>query len=112
MSRPLLFLGLLTAATAWAKVETELLDEGARYKVTFKHTPVIAAKSVALAGSFNNWDPKKTPMKDLGAGVYGATLELKKGRYTYKFVLNGDVWQHDGDNPKTEPDGKSGFNSV
>lgn len=113
MRRLLLAFALLAvAATAWAKVETEPLDEGARYRVTFKHTPVIAAKSVALAGSFNGWDPKKTPMKEVGAGTYAVTLELKKGRYTYKFVLNGDVWQHDGDNPKTEPDGKSGLNSV
>lgn len=103
---------LLTGSIAWAAVETEPVAEGARYKVTFKHTPVIAAKSVAVAGDWNGWDPKKTPMKEVGAGVYAVTLELKKGRHTYKFVLNGDTWQHDGDNPKTEPDGKSGFNSV
>ncbi|MEZ0228229.1 MAG: alpha amylase N-terminal ig-like domain-containing protein [Planctomycetota bacterium] len=111
LALPLAFVAL-TAFTASAKVETESLDDGARYKVTFKHSPVIAAKTVHVAGSFNNWDPKKTPMKDVGAGVYSTTLELKKGRYSYKFVLNGDVWQHDGDNSKSEPDGKSGLNSV
>ncbi len=100
------------AGLAHAKVDSEPVEGGQRYRVTFKHTPVIAAKSVSLAGSFNGWDPKKTPMKEVGAGTYEVTLELKKGHHAYKFVLNGDVWQHDGDNPKTEPDGKSGLNSV
>jgi glycosidase len=103
---------LALAPLAGAKVESQAIEGGDTYKVTFRHTPVIAATSVALAGSFNGWDPKKTPMKDVGAGVYETTLELRKGRYAYKFVLNGSVWQQDGDNPKTEPDGKSGLNSI
>jgi glycosidase len=108
---PLLLLALL-GPTVLAGVDTQLAEDGQRYKVTFKHTPVIAAKSVYVAGSFNGWDSKKTPMKEQAGGVYSVTLELKKGRYAYKFVLNGDTWQHDGDNPKTEPDGKSGLNSI
>ena len=39
-------------------------------------------------------------------------LELPRGHHAYKFVLNGDVWQHDADNPAKDTDGHSGFNSV
>lgn len=46
---------------------------------------------VYLAGTFNNWDPRRHQMKDTrGKGKYTITLMLPKGEYEYKFVINGN----------------------
>jgi 1,4-alpha-glucan branching enzyme len=46
---------------------------------------------VYLAGSFNNWDPKRHQMKDTrGKGKYAITLMLPKGEHEYKYVINGN----------------------
>jgi 1,4-alpha-glucan branching enzyme len=59
-------------------------------RVTFQ----IAASpksEVYLAGSFNQWDPKRHLMKDpSGTGKYAITLMLPKGQHEYKFVVNGN----------------------
>jgi cyclomaltodextrinase len=106
-------LPLLAAVPAEAKVEAKAIDSGARYRVTFKHQPVIACERVAVAGSFNGWSKSKHTMKDAdGDGTYELTLTLPRGAHHYKYVVNGSVWKHDADNPRTESDGHSGFNSV
>lgn len=99
------------APGAAASVESVPL-EGNRFKVTFKHSPVIAVKEVRLAGSWNSWNKPYQLMTAKAGGVYEAELELKPGHYAYKFVLDGETWKRDEDNPKTEPDGQSGLNSV
>ncbi|MBY0309033.1 MAG: glycogen-binding domain-containing protein, partial [Phycisphaerales bacterium] len=40
-------------------------------------------------GTFNNWDPKATPMKRSEGGDWVYTLDLSPGRYEYKFVIDG-----------------------
>lgn len=103
----------ILAGPALAGVEVEPIEGGARFKVTFSHSPVIAAKSVAVAGSWNGWNPQAEKLDDRDKdGRWTLTVSLPRGRHTYKFVLNGDVWQHDHDNPTSEPDGHSGLNSV
>ncbi len=48
-------------------------------------------QSVFVAGSFNNWDSQKRPLKDKdGSGHYAATVLLVPGSYEYKFVIDGD----------------------
>lgn len=60
-----------------------------KYKVKFSYKPLIGGKhSVFLAGDFNNWHPNNTPMKEK-AGIYETELELHKGQYAYKFVVDG-----------------------
>lgn len=50
-------------------------------------------QSVALAGTFNNWDKNAQPMK-LGEDghTWSVTQRLPYGRVQYKFVLNGNDW--------------------
>lgn len=104
---------LLAPVASMAEVDAVLDSGKGRYTVTLRHQPVIACKSVHVAGSFNGWSKTKNPLRDPdGDGTYEATLELPRGLYHYKFVINGSVWQHDGDNPRTESDGHSGFNSI
>jgi len=58
----LLSLACLAPQAAEAKVEVK--EEGGRYKVTFSHQPVIAVKSVVVAGSFNGWSKDASPLRD------------------------------------------------
>lgn len=58
-------------------------------RVTFRVRAEVGSK-VSLAGSFNGWDPAAKPMVDKdGTGEFACTLTLPKGRYEYKFVING-----------------------
>ena len=51
------------------------------------------ARSVAVAGTFNNWDQHKTPMQKEGNG-WKAKVSLSPGRYEYRFVADGQ-WVSD-----------------
>ena len=67
---------------------------------------------VCLAGTFNNWDPRSTPMKDNPrSGHYKARLLLQPGRYEYKFVVNG-AWCADPKCPDFVPNDTGTLNSV
>src|SRR5437867_11954976 len=46
------------------------------------------ARSVCVAGSFNNWDQKKTPLQKEG-NAWKASLALPPGRYEYRFIVDG-----------------------
>jgi len=52
----------------------------------FTYTPVGTPDEVAIAGSFNDWDPTVDLMEDQGDGTYAIELDLAPGPYTYKFV--------------------------
>ena len=69
------------------------------------------AKSVQLAGNFNNWKPEKNPMTRAVDGTWQARIPLAKGTYRYRFVVDGN-WQQDPHNSSTEPNPYGGMNSV
>ena len=52
------------------------------------------AKSVFLAGSFNQWNPSSHPLKRDKRGTWKITLPLTPGRYEYRFVADGK-WEND-----------------
>jgi hypothetical protein len=70
------------------------------------------ATEVSIIGSFNNWDPVATPMKRESKGAWTASLHLRPGRYTYKFLVNRKQKIVDPTKTATEPDGFGGSNSV
>jgi chromosome partitioning protein len=70
------------------------------------------AKSVHIAGDFNDWQPEKNPLERVGdSGVWQAKIKLPQGKYRYRLVVDGQ-WQQDPYNELTElnPFGES--NSV
>ncbi len=70
------------------------------------------AKSVQVAGDFNNWQPSKTVMHKVGkSGVWQTKLKLPAGRYRYRLVVDGQ-WQQDPYNEQTESNPFGGFNSI
>jgi 1,4-alpha-glucan branching enzyme len=55
--------------------------------------PAPNAKSVAVLGTFNNWEP--TPLTENKDGIWTASLTLPPGRYEYAFVVDGRWWGQD-----------------
>ncbi|OGV81136.1 MAG: hypothetical protein A3K18_09315 [Lentisphaerae bacterium RIFOXYA12_64_32] len=67
---------------------------------------------VFVAGTFNNWNPTASPLKDNpDSGHYKATLSLPRGKHEYKFVVNG-VWCMDPNCQDWSPNPYGGLNSV
>lgn len=73
--------------------------------------PTGGGASVAVAGTFNGWEPTwlltHEPALDLFVGKY----TLADGEHAYKMVVDGD-WFADPGNPATVDDGFGGVNSV
>ena len=67
-----------------------------RRRIIFSFNAPNAGK-VSLVGEFNNWDPKKHPMKSEGNGLWTKTVMLKPGRYEYKFLAD-ENWMLDTQN--------------
>ena len=70
-----------------------------------------AARQVSLAGDFNNWDPKATPMRRGTDGVWHLSVALKPGRHEYRFIADG-VWQDDPTAQQRTSNGMGSENSV
>lgn len=81
-------------------------------QISFSFNSTHAA-SVALAGSFNGWNPAELFFQSAEAGQWRLTLPiLPPGKYLYKFVVNTHNWVEDFQNPQREPDGYHGFNNI
>ena len=67
-------------------------------KVTFKLSKKGAkgAKRLFLAGEFNEWNTKATPMKSLKDGSFTASVDLGAGReYQYRYLNDKGEWLND-----------------
>lgn len=69
------------------------------------------AKSVFIAGDFNNWSEKDTEAYFVDDGVWEAVLELTPGIYEYKFITDGN-WIVDPNAFAYVDDGFGGKNGV
>ncbi len=70
------------------------------------------AKSVQVAGDFNDWQPSKTNLEKVGdSGVWQTKLQLPVGRYRYRLVVDGQ-WQQDPYNKLTEVSPFGDHNSI
>ncbi|MBS1723142.1 MAG: DUF3459 domain-containing protein [Armatimonadetes bacterium] len=100
-----------------------IVDSGRRHAVILglvlqNHWPTVfefrsekKVKSVHVAGTFNNWDKGALAMRELAANTWTASLDLRPGKYQYKFVIDGDTWVTD-PSAKTIDDGNGNTNSV
>jgi len=62
----------------------------------FVYESATKLNSVALVGSFNNWNPVANPLATDSEGkIWHAELILPFGEHAYKFVLNGVTWVTD-----------------
>lgn len=90
---------LLTSAT-----ETRL------FKFVFRTSS--PAKSVAVAGTFNDWNRESIPLKSDDGNLWSTEVRLPYGSHRYKFVVDGSNWILDPSNSKSETDGGGNTNSV
>lgn len=70
-----------------------------------------SARSVYLAGSFNEWRPDEIPLARTHDGHWTVTIPLSVGEHSYQFVVNGERWVPD-PNAEAVDDGFGGRNSV
>ncbi len=69
------------------------------------------AKQVQLGGTFNQWNPAKTPLKKDGEGRWKASLSLPAGRYEYRYFVDG-IWQNDQRTVECVPNAFGSWNCV
>ena len=72
-----------------------------------------AAESVSVAGDFNGWSPRTTPLKRNSSGLWSTEIVVPQaGRFEYKFLVNGQRWIEDPSNGMKALDNYGGLNSV
>ncbi len=70
------------------------------------------AKSVEIAGDFNNWKPSELPMQKVGSsGIWQTKMKLPAGEYHYRLVVDGK-WQQDPYNENSEMNPYGESNSI
>jgi hypothetical protein len=71
------------------------------------------AKSVALVGDFNDWDPAATPLLTAQpGGAWSVAIPLAPGRHRYAFVVDGTQWLADPGAPPSRDDDFGSPNSI
>ena len=70
------------------------------------------AKSIAVAGSFNNWDSQQYLLKKNKYNVWYITIPLPKGIVEYKFIINNQQWTNDLINTNKAMDSFNGAKSI
>jgi len=71
-----------------------------------------AARTVAVAGSFNGWRIDALPMVRGAAGIWSVTVPLPIGEHRYEFVVDRTRWVPDPTAHSQVEDGFGGMNSV
>lgn len=70
---------------------------------TFRLDNYPNAKTVYLAGTFNDWEPSELKMTKNKDGIWIYQMSLETGKHLYKFIVDGQ-WITDPANRKTEGD--------
>lgn len=95
-----------------ASISAQYLQED-EWRCTFRFRAEDDTRSVALVGSFNNWDATAHRMRGPDAsGEWSAQVDLPTGAHEYKFLVDGEQWLHDPVNPDRLPDGFGHYNSY
>ncbi len=71
------------------------------------------ARSVSLAGDFNNWNASQLTLERGGDGLWQTEIAAPPpGAYQYKFLIDGGRWVEDPSNGMKASDNYGGLNSV
>lgn len=69
------------------------------------------AGEVFVAGTFNDWNPRATPLKRDELGDWSVVLQLPPGEYRYRLVVDGE-WRDDPCAQQTARNPFGGFDAV
>ncbi|OHB58057.1 MAG: hypothetical protein A2Y07_00830 [Planctomycetes bacterium GWF2_50_10] len=86
------------------------LRKGKKGEVTFVFESA-PAKTVYVAGDFNDWDPKANKMVKTKDGSFRTKLSLAPGQHQYKFIADG-TWVTDDQADKVVSNEFGTVNSV
>ena len=70
------------------------------------------ARTVAVAGDFNQWSPSARPLRRDSGGRWTGSVKLAPGTYHYRFVVDGERWVEDPLNSERAPNDYGTFNSI
>jgi len=88
------------------------VSEDTKKQVLFRYqTPGMKVGSVQLVGSFDKWQIRHSMTFDHTKNMWHITLQLPKGRYHYKFVIDGTQWVYSHDH-HSESDSSGNMNNV
>lgn len=76
----------------------------------FKSRAFANARTLYVAGSFNDWNSKEVPLVKTG-DKWSAAVYLADGTYTYRFIADGQ-WSEDPENNDRFPNELGSYNSV
>lgn len=109
--RLVLLLGLIWCGAGCSADWQRLAERQTGVPVRFRYADANA-RSVCVAGSFNNWSGGTDCLARSGRDSWSLLLFLPPGRYQYRFILNGSTWRTDPHAVLNEQDGFGGQNSV
>jgi 1,4-alpha-glucan branching enzyme len=69
------------------------------------------AHAVFVAGSFNEWDPRATPLTRDSVGAWSVELALPRGEHRYRLVVDGQ-WCDDPNAQRLVPNPFGGFDAA
>jgi hypothetical protein len=69
------------------------------------------ASEVFVVGSFNEWNPRATPMERDALGDWTVEIQLPRGEHRYRFLVDGD-WRDDPNATQTVVNPFGGFDSI
>jgi hypothetical protein len=69
------------------------------------------AREVHVAGTFNDWDPRETPLKRDSLGDWSVELSLPPGEHRYRLIVDGE-WTDDPSAQRMEANPFGGFDAV
>ncbi|HLP83113.1 MAG TPA: AAA family ATPase [Phycisphaerales bacterium] len=102
------------------KAQPAAMSAGTRHVLGVRETnqgvlfvqPIDLGQSIAIAGSFNGWNPSSHVMRrNTAAGVFELCIPLPAGKHTYRLVVDGN-WRTDSHNTNHEPNPFGEVNSV
>ena len=105
---------LLLIVRTGPQTSSEILPVAMPHDSVFVRFELFAphASRVALAGTFNRWDPTATQLVRVGKdGMWTVTVALPSGQHQYGFIVDGRNWTPDPAAP-TVDDGFGRRNSV
>ena len=98
-------------ATKKATVKSEAKStEISTAKIQFVFT-APEAQTVSLRGDFNGWDTFANPMKKDKKGIWKVTVNMKPGRYEYRFFVD-ENWENDPSCTECVPNKLGSMNCV
>jgi len=102
---------VVKAKNARSRKTTRTTATRGKFKRTNFQLTAPGASKVVVTGDFSAWDQNKVRMKKDKKGVWKAGVNLRPGRYEYKFLVDGQWWT-DPTNANATSNSYGSINSV